>query len=238
MKSNLVCLAFVTSLVVASGALADTVNSVSCFTPGAALITGATSCSAAFYGYANASSTSSVILPSYVGQALDIQTSASASALLGSARGISAFSTAQSSTNLAISLDTTGPVRNGYLELNFLQTSWTAPAFGSINELLTIGTYSVNPNGQTFSVFIPVELGTSFNLTYLNNLIVNGDAATSSATGSIGSDISLLAFESDRSTAVGLFDPPAAVATPEPGSLGMMAVAVLLAATLLCKTRR
>jgi len=214
--------------------LADTINSVSCSTPAAALVTGSSSCSASYYGYANASSVSSVTLPAAAGQALQIDSNASGTALLPGVRGIGAFSTADASSDVTINLDTTGPVRNGYLELNFLQNSWTAPQFGSISELLTIGTYSVSPNGQNLSVFIPLQLGTAFGFHFLDNLTVNGDAATGAASGAIGADISLLAFEADQTTAVQLFDPPSSiVATPEPASFGMMALGVLAVASLL-----
>ncbi len=197
-------------------------------------MTGSASCSASYYGYANASSLSSVTLPAAAGQALEIDSAASATALLPGVRGIGAFSTAQASGNVAINLDTTGPVRNGYLELNFLQNSWTAPGFGSISELLTIGTYSVSPDGQDLSVFIPIQLGTDFALDFADSLTVNGDAATGAASGAIGAGISLLAFEADQTTAVQLFDPPSSVtATPEPASLGMMALGILAVAGLM-----
>lgn len=158
--------------------------------------------------------------------------------MLSGARGIGAFSTAEASNDLALNLDTAGPLRNGYLELNFSQNAWTAPGFGSISELLTIGTYSVSPGGQNLSVFIPVQLGTDFSLNFLDSLTVNGDAATGVASGAIGADISLLAFEADQTTAVQLFDPPSpATATPEPASLGMMALGILIAAGLIHKSR-
>jgi hypothetical protein len=225
-------LALAISVSLGSGVLlADTINSVSCSTPGAMLVTGSSSCSASDYGYASASSVSSVTLPGSAGQALEIDSNASGSALLGGVRGIGAFSTAEASSDVSINLDTAGPVRNGYLELNFLQDSWTAPAFGSLSELLTIGTYSASPDGQDLSVFIPVQLGTDFSLNFLGSLTVNGDAATGAASGAIGADISLLAFEADQTTPVQLSDPPSAV--PEPASFGMMALGVLTVAGLL-----
>jgi hypothetical protein len=210
-------------------ALADTVNSVLCSTPGAGLATGSGSCSAAYYGYANASAVTSVTLPAAAGQALQIDSDLSGTALLGGVRGITEFSTAESLTNVALNLNTTGPVRSGYLELEFLQSSWTTPGFGSISELLTIGQYSVSPDGQNLSVFIPIQLGTAFSLDFSDSLTVNGDAGTGAAAGAVGANISLVAFEADQTTAVALFDPPSAVAAvPEPGSLGMMAIGVLV----------
>jgi hypothetical protein len=218
---------------------ADSINSVSCSTPGAALVTAASSCSAADYGFANATSTSTVTLPSSVGQAAEIDSSASVSALLGGSRGISAFSTAQSSTSVSIEFDTAGPVRNGFLALSFLQTEWAAPTFGNISEVLSIGNYIASPNGQNLSVFIPIQLGTDFSFSYQDTLVSNGDAATGIDSAAIGSDISLLAFEADQTTAVNLFDPPSSVvATPEPASFGLMAAATLAGVGLIRKSRR
>jgi len=237
MKIKSVSLALASSVIFSSGViLADTISSVSCSTPAAALVTGTSSCSASYYGYANASSISSVTLPAGAGQPLQIDSDSSGTAMLSGVRGIGGYSTAEASTDLTINLDTAGPVRAGYLELNFLQNSWTTPAFGSISELLTIGTYSVSPDGQDLSIFIPVQLGTDFGLSFLDSLTVNGDAATGAASGAIGADISLLAFETDQTTAVQLFDPPGSVtATPEPASFGIMALGVLAVAGLIRK---
>jgi len=240
MKIHLVCLVFAATLIHSQVALADSVNAVSCSTPGAGLVTGTVSCSAALYGYANASSTSSVTLPSSIGQPLEIDADASASALLGGALGISAFSMAESTTDVTLNLDTAGSVRNGLLALNFQQSSWTTPGFGSISELLTIGSiYSVSPDGQNLSILIPIELGTDFSLSYVDSILANGDAASGLSSGAIGTSLSLAAFEADGSTPVDLFDPPSSVvATPEPASVGVTAVGLVLAFALLYRSRR
>lgn len=239
MKIHLVCLVFAATLIHSQVALADSVNAVSCSTPGAGLVTGTVSCSAALYGYANASSTSSVALPSSIGQPLEIDADGSASALLGGARGISALSMAESTTDVTLNLDTAGSVRNGLLALNFQQSSWTTPGFGSISELLTIGSYSVSPDGQNLSILIPIELGTDFSLSYVDSILANGDAASGLSSGAIGTSLSLAAFEADGSTPVDLFDPPSSVvATPEPASFGVTAVGLVLAIALLYRSRR
>lgn len=220
-------------------ALCDIVNSVSCSTPGAALSTGSSSCTAAEYGYASATVGASVTLPTSAAQAAQIDSSASGSAILGTVRGISSFSTAQASSDININFDTTGPVRNGYLELTFLQGAWAQPSFGSLSELLTIGSYSFTPDGQNLSIFLPMELGTEFAFSFLDDLTINGDAGSGMDSGSIGSDISLQAFEADKTTAVELFDPPssAATAVPEPESLGMMVAATAVAVFLIHRSR-
>jgi hypothetical protein len=239
MKNQLVCLVFASFVMHCGVALGDSVNAVSCSTPGAGLMTGTVSCSAAFYGYANATSTSSISLPSSVGQPLEIDAADSASAMLGGARGISSLSMAESTTDVALNLDTAGSVRNGYLALNFLQSAWTTPGFGSLSELLTIGGYSVSPDGQNLSVLIPIELGTAFGLNYLDSIVANGDAGSGVSSGAIGSTITLAAFEADGTTAVDLFDPPSSVvATPEPGAFGMVAAGLILGMGLVQKLRR
>ncbi len=219
--------------------LSDIVNSVSCSTPGAALTTGSSTCSASEYGYASATVGASVTLPGSAAQAAQIDSSASGSAILGTVRGITSYSTAQASSNININFDTTGPVRSGFVELTFLQGAWAQPSFGSLSELLTIGTYSFTPDGQNLSIFLPMELGTEFAFSFMDDLTINGDAGSGMDSGSVASDISLQAFEADKTTPVELFDPPSSPssAVPEPESLGMMAVATAVALFLIHKTR-
>jgi hypothetical protein len=219
--------------------LCDIVNSVSCSSPGAALSTGSSTCSASEYGYASATVGASVTLPTTAAQAAQIDTSASGSAVLGTVRGISSYSTAQASSDININFDTTGPVRSGFVELTFLQGAWAQPSFGSLSELLTIGSYSFSPDGQNLSIFLPMELGTEFAFSFLDDLTINGDAGSGMDSGSVASNISLQAFEADQTTPVELFDPPSSAtsAVPEPESLGMMAVGTAVALFLIHKTR-
>jgi hypothetical protein len=59
--------------------------------------------------------------------------------------------------------------------------------------------------------------------------------------GGIGADISLEAFEADGTTRVELFDPAGGIANaavPEPTTLGMMSVGMLISLGLIHKFRR
>ena len=123
--------------------------------------------------------------------------------------GIAGTATAQSSADIGILFDTSGPLRDGLLELNFTQNAWQMPSNGYLSELLTIGSYTVDPNGNSLiSIWIPIQLGSQFGFDYLATVAAIGSSGGGLASGAIESQISLQAFEADGTTGVQLFDPP------------------------------
>jgi hypothetical protein len=220
---------------------ADTVTSVSCATPTAPLATGASTCDAAgLYGYTQGNVSTNISLPATAADAATITANSSVSALQTGVHGISQTATAQASANIGIIFDTTGSLRNGLLELSFLQNGWTSPINGYMSESLSIGSYSVNPNGSSLSsVWIPIQLGSQFGFDYQQSIAAIGSSISGLSRGDIDSQISLLAFEANGTTAVQLYDPPGGpgnLLTPEPASLGLMGLG-LLSAALLSKFR-
>jgi hypothetical protein len=222
-------------------ASADTVTSVSCATPTAPYAIGGASCGATgSYGYAQATVSSSVVLPGTASNPAVIDASSGVTALQTGVHGLTGTATAQSSANIGITFDTGGPVRDGYLELNFLQYAWRAPVNGVISELLTIGSYSASPDGSSLSsIFIPIQLGTQFGFEYLQSAAAIGSSAGGLSIGDIDSQISLFAFEGNGTTPVLLLDPPGNpdALTPEPAAMGIMLVGIAGLA-LLSKCRR
>jgi hypothetical protein len=212
-------------------------TSVTCSSPGAAYLTNSASCYAlGTEGYAQGGVTTSVSLPTSASGAGVISADSTASALETTIRGLTATATATASANIGITFDTTGPVRNGLLELTFDQLTWTPPANGYTNESLSVASYSVNPDGSNVSVWIPIQLGTDFSFEYQQSLTAISSGLTS---GEIDSQISLLAFEANGMTPVQLYDPPGpSLLTPEPASIGMMMAAGVLGAAFLLKQRR
>jgi hypothetical protein len=221
----------------AGGAAGDTVTSVSCATPTASFVTGPASCNVlGSYGFSQASVNSGIVLPATAGDAAVINASSSVSALQTGIHGITATATAQSSADIGIIFDTSGAVRNGYLELSFLQNAWEIPENGAISESLTIGSYTASPDGASLSsIWIPIQLGTQFGFNYLESVAAIGSSGSGLTVGEIDSEISLLAFESDGTTAVQLFDPPGdpGSLTPEPSSAGIVIAGILGLAVLL-----
>ena len=221
---------------------ADTVTSVSCATPTAPFVIGAASCDAiGSYGYAQATVASSVALPGTAGHPAVIEANSVVAALQTGVHGLTGIATAQSTANVGILFDTGGPVRNGYLELYFLQNAWHAPVNGVISELLTIGSYSASPDGSSLSsILIPIQLGTQFGFDYMQSVAAIGSSAGGLSIGDIDSQISLFAFEANGTTPVLLFDPPGdpvEALTPEPAAGGSVLVGIAGFA-LLFKFRR
>jgi hypothetical protein len=233
---NLECLVLALALgsVLAGCAAADILAAVSCSTPTAAFQTNGSSCDAmGSYGYSKAAVSSSVELAATASGAAIIEATSTASLMQGGTHGITGTATGQSSADIGIIFDTTGAVRNGLLELSFAQSSWTAPLNGYISENLTIGTYTVAPDGSKLSaIWIPIELGSAFGFDYVQSLAAIGSSGSGVTSGTIGTALSLRAFEADGTTGVQLFDPPESptpllLATPEPGNLGIITAGVV-----------
>jgi hypothetical protein len=219
---------------------ADTITAVTCTSPGAPYVINSSSCHAVgTEGYAQGNVATSVSLPSNLSGAAVIDANSTASAIENTIRGIATTATATSSANIGVTFDTTGPVRNGLLELTFAQLGWTPPVNGYTYESLSVASYSVNPDGTSFTVWIPIQLGTDFSFDYQQSLIAISSGLSS---GDIDSQIFLLAFEANGATPVGLFDPPSPsatiVATPEPASMGLLMMASVAGVALLFKRRR
>lgn len=242
MKLNLFRLMMAVALS-AGLAAADTMTSVSCATPTAALQTGTSSCDApGSYGYSQATVRSNVLLPSTASEAAVIKAVTSASAMQFGTHGIAGTATAQSMADIGIIFDTAGAARSGLLELNFTQNAWAAPVNGFISESLSVGSYRVTPGGSNFSIWIPIQLGGEFGFDYAQSLTAIGSAGSGVTSGNVDAAITLQAFEADGVTGVQLFDPPGSpaplLATPEPGGLGLMTMAIAGGLLFLMRSRR
>ena len=165
-------------MLLCSLANADTVTSVSCSTPTAPFATGASNCDAlGSYGYSQATAGFSEVMPTTASQAAVINARSTASALQFGAHGVAGTATAQSSVDLGIIFDTTGAVRSGLLELSFLQNTWVTPVNGLMKESLTVGSYSISPEGSSLStIWIPIELGSQFGFEYLQSIAAIGSS--------------------------------------------------------------
>jgi hypothetical protein len=229
------CLGLISQSVAAS-----TVTSVSCSTPGSPYLVSSTSCyQLGLDGYSRGAVNTTVSLPSTAASAALITASSNASALESSFRGVTATATAISAADIGIIFDTTGALRNGLLEMSFTQDSWTRPVNGYLSESLSVASYSVDPNGSSIrSVWIPIQLGTDFGFEYKESVTAISSALSGLTAGTIDSQISLQAFESNGTTPVQLFDPPGILLTPEPASLGLLITAGIFGAALLIKNRR
>jgi len=221
--------------------VASTLTSVTCASPGAAYAVAATDCGAlGTNGYARASVSSSVTLPSSATQAANIQLSSTVTALETTFRGIATSATATASADVGLIFDTTGAARNGLLELTFNQTAYTRAVDGIISQSLAIGPANPILGGSAQTIWIPIQLGSEFGFEYKQSVSALGNAFTGLTSGSIGADISLLAFESNGTTPVELFDPPGILSpslfTPEPASFGIF-IAGLCGLGLLRKKR-
>ena len=220
---------------------ASTVTSVTCASPGVSLGTGTTICDAqGTNGYASAGANAVVILPTSASGPAMVDATSTATSLETTSHGFTAIATATSSDDISIIFDTVGPVRNGLLELNFAQNTWTHSANAILHESLAIGSYSTNPNGSNLaSVWIPIQLGKNFGFNYVQSILAISDAFTGMTTADIDSQISLLAFEANGSTPVQLYDPPGSPTfTPEPASLGMIVAGALLGVAAFLRRRR
>jgi hypothetical protein len=207
---------------------ADTLTGVTCSTFGAALVTDASSCYAAgSSGYSQASSSASVT----VSGAVSLSAETEASGVQGGIRGIGASSNATASADVQLNLNSAGPLRPGLLEVTLSQLAWQVPYAGSLSETLTIGSVTYTLSSASLAGFsLPVELGTAFGLDLMQSISLQASAFSGFSSAAIGSAISLAAFEADGSTPVALFDPPAVLAAPEPGTGWFLLLAVLFAA--------
>jgi hypothetical protein len=218
------------------GSASTIITSVTCSSPGAPYTTNTSNCYAlGTEGYAQGAVTASVSLPSSISGAAVIDANSTASAIENTIRGIATTATGTSAATIGVTFDTNGPVRNGLVELTFQQLGWTPPVNGYTYESLSVASYSVTPNGTSFAVWIPIQLGTEFSFDYQQSLIAISSGLSS---GEIDSQISLLAFESNGTSPVQLFDPPGVLATPEPASVGLMMMASLAGGAFLLNRRR
>lgn len=239
-KPNLSC-KLIFGLALLSGlSVASSITSVTCSSPGAPFASALNNCSAVgTNGYATATASANVLLPTSANQAAIITSDSTGSALETTIRALSTTATATSSANTGIIFDTTGPMRNGLLEISFDQLAFTSPINGSLAESLAVASYSANPDGQNLNVWIPVELGTDFGFDYQQSLT---SISSGLDTAEISSQISLLAFEADGVTPVELFDPPGPVTpslfAPEPASAGLMLSVVGIGVALFINQRR
>ncbi len=220
--------------------VASTITSVTCSSPGAPFANVANTCSAVgTNGYASATSSAGVLLPANANEAATITVVSTGSALETTIRALSTTAIATSSANVGVIFGTTGPLRNGLLELSFDQTAWIAPVNGSLSEWLAVASYSGDPNGGNLNVWIPIQLGSDFGFDYQESLTAISSGLD---TAEIGSQISLLAFEADGVTSVQLFDPPGPLSpslfAPEPESIGLTLSGVVLGIAVLLKRRR
>ena len=147
-----------------------------------------------------------------------------------------------SSINAAVSdtLFTTGPARSGWMEV--LTNSASASAYNGYSTAtfnLAGAQFNCTSNplsnfcGSVPAEWVPVTLGASYSFT--GDVSSTSSGKNSSSNSSLIADVSFLFFESDRTTAVTLFDN--ATTAPEPASVALMLCGVCIALSLKRKSK-